>query len=70
MTRLRKRFSKNLKAIRKKRGLTQEQLAERLGITARYVQVLEGKNCPNVKLNTIDTLSKALRVSPSDFLAS
>lgn len=68
MTRLRKKFSKNLKAIREKRGLTQEQFAERLGITARYIQTLEGKNCPNVKLDTIDTLSKALRVSPIEFL--
>jgi transcriptional regulator with XRE-family HTH domain len=68
LTRIRRRFARNLKNIREKKELTQEQLAERLGISVRYVQKLESKNCPNVKLDTIEGLSKALKVNPIEFL--
>ena len=69
LTRLRKRFANNLKSIREEKKLTQEQLAERLNISVRYVQRLESKSCPNVKLDTIDNLSRALRVRPIEFLS-
>jgi transcriptional regulator with XRE-family HTH domain len=68
MTKTRKTFSRNLKKIRQARGLTQEQLAENLGISVRYVQTLEGKNTPNVKLDTLEVLAKALKVKPTDLL--
>ena len=68
MTNLRKKFAKNLKEIRKSKNLTQEQLAERLNISVRYVQVLESKNCPNIKLDTMSKLAKALKAKPIDFL--
>ena len=68
MTKLRKRFVRNLREIRKRKNLTQEQLAERLNISVRYVQVLESKNCPNIKLDTVSKLAKALKVKPIDFL--
>ena len=68
MTRLRKRFSRNLKNIRENKGLTQEKLAERLGVSTRYLQRLEGNNCPNVGIDTLAKLAKALRVKPVDFL--
>ena len=67
MTNLRKKFAKNLKEIRKSKNLTQEQLAERLNISVRYVQVLESKNCPNIKLDTMSKLAKALKAKPIDF---
>ena len=38
------KFSKALKSIRKSKGLTQEQLAERSDIDYKYLQKLEGKN--------------------------
>ena len=68
MTKTRKAFSKNLKKLRQSRGLTQEQLAENLGISVRYVQTLEGKNTPNVKLDRLEVLAKALKVKPTDLL--
>lgn len=68
MSPIRKRFAKNLKAIRKKRGLSQEALAEKLNINVRYIQQLEGKHTPNVKIETIHELAITLRVDPPDFL--
>lgn len=61
-------FSKNLKRLRNKKGYSQEELAEMLGITARYVQQLEGAKCPDVKIETIAALAKALKAKPKDFL--
>ena len=68
MTQIRKKFASNLKKIRENKGFTQEELAEKLDISVRYVQTLEGKKCPNVKLDTIAALAKVLGVKPSVFL--
>lgn len=68
MSSIRKKFSRNLAKMRIAKGWTQEELAERLGISVRYVQQLEGKNTPNVKLDTIAVLAQTFRVSPKEFL--
>lgn len=68
MSKLRKAFSKNLRKIRQDAGLTQEELAEKLEISVRYVQQLEGKSTPNVKIETIESLAKVLRKKPFEFL--
>lgn len=68
LARIRSIFSKNLKRLRLKKGLTQEELAEKLDISVRYIQHLEGVNCPNVKLDTIAELAKVLSANPADFL--
>ena len=49
------------------KGLTQEELAEALGINPRYVQLLEGNKTPNVKLDTIEELARVLKSKPADF---
>ncbi len=67
MTQARKIFSKNLKRLRKRKGLTQEDLAERLDISVRYVQQLEGSNCPNVKIDTVAAIAKTVSAKMSDF---
>lgn len=67
MGKLRKTFSANLKLLREQRNLTQEELAEKLKTSARYIQSLESKNPPNVKIDTIESLAKALKVSPKKF---
>ncbi|MEO5970153.1 MAG: helix-turn-helix transcriptional regulator [Bdellovibrionia bacterium] len=56
-----------MKRLRYRKGLTQEQLAEKLGITPRYVQHLEGVNCPNVKIETIAAIAKIVRANPKEF---
>jgi transcriptional regulator with XRE-family HTH domain len=65
---LRLKFSKNLKFFREKAGITQAQLAERLGITVRYIQQLEGKKVPNTRLDTIEVIAKTLGVEPYELI--
>ena len=61
-------FGKKLRALRKKGTLTQEKLSEMAVIDYKYLQRLEGKNPPNIKLETIAKLAKALKVKPSELL--
>ncbi len=62
---LRQKFAKNLKFFREKAGLTQVEFAQRLKISARYVQQLEGKRVPNVRLSTLEQIAKIFEISPS-----
>ena len=55
------RMAKRLKAVRAERGLTQQQLAERAGISGGYYARLErGEQDPT--LSVIERLAKALGV--------
>lgn len=50
-----------IKELRKKRGLTQDQLAEMVDLAPRYVSLIEvGKGSPS--LETIENVSRALAV--------
>lgn len=50
-----------IKELRKKRGLTQDQLAELVDLATRYISLIEvGRNAPS--LETIDNLAQALGV--------
>ncbi len=58
-------FAKNLKRLRKLRKLTQEQLAEQVGVDFRYISYLENaKSFPSCDL--IEKLVKALDVEYID----
>lgn len=52
--RLRENVARNLKAVRKARGLSQEELADRAGLYRNYVGMLERRE----HAVTIDTLEK------------
>ncbi len=57
----------NLKAARAKKKLTQEQLAERAGLSVAYISLLErGARCP--PLPTLDALADALGVRATSLL--
>ena len=59
------RVAHNLKAYRKQRGLSQEQLAEGVGFSTRYYQRLEsGRWSPNIL--TLYKVSKQLKIDTSD----
>ena len=61
MKRLGTIFIKNLKEYRKKCGLTQEQLAEKVNVTPHYIGMIEmGRNFPATDL--IERIAKALNV--------
>lgn len=51
-----------LRAIRRSRGLTQEQLAELLDVTPRYLAGIE-RGERNLTLDSVDALAAQLKVS-------
>ena len=62
------KLGRKIKEFRKKRGLTQEQLAELINTSYKYLQRLESKNPPDIRLSTIVRLSKALKIKPTELL--
>lgn len=56
------KFSNNLKAIRKDKGLTQDQLAELSGLSRRVIGHLE-TNAINPPIDTIISIAAALNVT-------
>jgi len=65
---VRLRFSKRLRELRKKHGLTQQKLAELANMDYKHIQRLEGKRPTDVKLETIEKLAKAFKISCSKLL--
>jgi len=61
-------IGKRIKEWRRKRGITQEQLAELVETSYKYIQRIEGKNPPDIRLTTIVRLAKALKVKPAELL--
>ncbi|MFA5145357.1 MAG: helix-turn-helix transcriptional regulator [Candidatus Omnitrophota bacterium] len=62
------KLGRKVKELRRKRDITQEQLAELIATSYKYLQRIEGKNPPDVRLTTIVRIAKALKVSPSKLL--
>jgi transcriptional regulator with XRE-family HTH domain len=56
----------HLRAWRKKRGLTQEQLAEQSGIDQGTISALETAEDPNPTWKTLQRLSAVLRVKADE----
>lgn len=47
---------------------TQDKLSEVANIDYKYVQRIEGKNPPALKIDTIEKIAKALKVKPAELL--
>jgi transcriptional regulator with XRE-family HTH domain len=61
-------FGEELKKLRLKAGLTQEEVAARAQVTREYVSMLESKkNSPTIEV--FIRLCRAVEVSPSDLIA-
>ena len=60
---LRERFARNLRSLRNKKGMTQEQLAAAASIGRSFVNQLE-RGHYSATLETVATLAAALDVSP------
>ena len=60
-----KQFSQNVKDLRNKQGLTQEQLAEKSGLSLRTIQRIEGGEV-TPRSDTIIMLSNTFGVSPAE----
>jgi len=59
----------NLRRLRKERGLTQQEMAERAGLDYKYYQRIEAGNWPGLQLRTVDKLAKALRIEVAELFA-
>lgn len=56
---------------RKKKGLTQTQLAEKVGKSTNYIGLLErGNNGKSFSVGTLFTISQALEVEPKELLSA
>jgi transcriptional regulator with XRE-family HTH domain len=64
---LQKRFGANLRAVRRAKGMSQEEFAEHLGCHRTYVGGLE-RGERNVSLRTLDRLAGELGVDPISLL--
>jgi transcriptional regulator with XRE-family HTH domain len=64
---MRRLVGQNVKRIRQKNGLTQEQFAEISGLSQQYISGLEGGH-RNPTVVTLYELATALGVSPMDLL--
>ena len=57
----------NLRRIRLEQSLTQEELADRVGINRNYVGMIErGENSPTIDM--IEQLAEGLRIDPVSLL--
>lgn len=67
VTAVSKKIGKNLRKIREKKEITQEQLALDAGLNRAYIGYIErGERNPSTE--TLVKLAKALKVSPKDLL--
>ena len=65
---IRLKIGKKIKELRKQRGYTQEKLSELANIDYKYIQRIEGKTPPALKVDTIEKLAKAFNISISKLL--
>ncbi len=60
-------FAKELRQLRLKAGLTQEEVGSRAGVSREYVSMLEGgKNVPTI--DVFVRLCRAIDVSPAELI--
>lgn len=65
---LREKFGNRVRLLRNERGLTQEQLAERAGISVDFLSLIErGKNSPSFE--NLDELADALNVTVAELFS-
>ncbi|GAA2450350.1 hypothetical protein GCM10010191_80300 [Actinomadura vinacea] len=63
-------LSKQLQSVRKRRGLTQRELAELSGVSLSLIRKLEQGERDDTRLETLRKLAKALQVSTADLITS
>ena len=63
-----RRFGANIRKLREKHNLTQEQLAQLAEVDYKYIQRLEGKTPSSPSLNIIEKLAKAFGLTISKLL--
>ncbi len=64
----RRLVGRRLKRLRERRGFTQQELAEKAEMDYKHLQSLEGTSPPNITIDSLERLAKALNVPVSDLL--
>ncbi|WVT77996.1 helix-turn-helix transcriptional regulator (plasmid) [Sinorhizobium chiapasense] len=64
---IREVFARNLKAARRAKGLSQEELAHRAGIDRTYISSLE-RSVYNASIDVVERLATVLETEASDLL--
>lgn len=62
-------IGENIKKARKKKGITQKELGDKLGITQSSIAMFENDKT-NIKLSTIRKISEALELPMSDLIGN
>lgn len=62
-------INSNIKDLRRSRGLTQEEFAEKIGISTQGLSNIE-RNRYQPAADTIDKICKAFKITPAELLAS
>ena len=66
---IRIKFAKRLRDLRLQKHWTQEELAEYAELAYRHIQRLESiKNPPPAKIDTLEKIAKAFKISPAKLL--
>ncbi|HHU06389.1 MAG TPA: helix-turn-helix transcriptional regulator [Clostridiales bacterium] len=60
-------IAKNIKKYRKMNNMTQEALANASNLAVRHIQKIESATL-NITVSTLNKISSALNISPSDLL--
>jgi transcriptional regulator with XRE-family HTH domain len=68
MKNLRANLGRKIKELRLSLKFTQAELAEVAGIDYKYLQRIESSETPNLTLETIEKLAKALKTTPAKLL--
>lgn len=64
MPTLRSTFAKNVRASRKQKGWSQEELADRASLHRTYISIIE-RGLKNVSIDNIEAIAKALGEQPA-----
>jgi transcriptional regulator with XRE-family HTH domain len=67
-TNVRIKLGRRIKGLRKKYGYTQEKLAELAKMDYKYLQKIEGKNPPAVKIDTLYKIAKAIGIAINELV--
>jgi len=61
------KISYRIKNLRVEKGLTQEKLAALSGVDYKHIQLLESKNPPAIRIDTLEKICKGFSIDLSNF---
>lgn len=62
------KLAAKIKQLRAKKKMTQERLAELSGVDYKHIQLLESKNPPFARIDTLEKIALALKTNISKLL--